>query len=208
MTFLLLAYGSLARLSCPYPLPMVKCGCTCIGRGYFAECGKLSRGNLQKIKCETFRKLPLIAFPYSAAEKFCISVDLKTTVRSHCTTDVQPMHSSVWRPTVSSFFILCGPFAKEQGSFFGWPFVKSLALCYRTVVCLYCPVCDVGVLWPNGWTDQDETWQWHPGRPRLWPHCVRWEPMAPPQRGTAPNFQPISVAAKWLHGSRCHLVWR
>ena len=26
-------------------------------------------------------------------------------------------------------------------------------------VCLSCPVCDVGVLWPNGWMDQYETWQ-------------------------------------------------
>jgi len=26
------------------------------------------------------------------------------------------------------------------------------------------------------------------------------------QRGTDPNFRPISVAAKWLHGSRCHLA--
>ena len=37
-----------------------------------AECGKLSRGNLRKIKCGTFRKVPLIAFPHSAAEKFGI----------------------------------------------------------------------------------------------------------------------------------------
>ena len=29
-------------------------------------------------------------------------------------------------------------------------------------VCL--SVCDVRALWPNGWTDQDETW--HAGRPR------------------------------------------
>jgi len=28
------------------------------------------------------------------------------------------------------------------------------------------------------------------------------------QRGTAPNFRPISVAAKWLDGSRSHFVWR
>jgi len=29
------------------------------------------------------------------------------------------------------------------------------------------------------------------------------------QVGIAPrNCRPISVAAKWLHGSRCHLVWR
>ena len=36
---------------------------------------------------------------------------------------------------------------------------KRFALCYRTVVC---PVCvlsgNVGVLWPNGWMDQDATW--------------------------------------------------
>ena len=25
-------------------------------------------------------------------------------------------------------------------------------------VCLSCPVCDVRALWPNGWTDHDETW--------------------------------------------------
>jgi len=47
-----------------------------------------------------------------------------------------------------------------------------------------CPVCDVAVLWPNGWTDQDETW--HAGRPWPWPHCVRWGPSYPSQRGTDP----------------------
>jgi len=36
------------------------------------------------------------------------------------------------------------------------------------------------------------------------------DPDPPPQRGTAfpPNFQPVSVVAKWLDGSRCHLVGR
>jgi len=43
-----------------------------------------------------------------------------------------------------------------------------------------CPVlsvlsfCNVGVLWPNGWMDQDATW--YGGRPRPTPHCVRWGP--------------------------------
>ena len=56
-------------------------------------------------------------------------------------------------------------------------------------VCLSCPsVCDVGVLWPNGWTDQDETW--HAGRPRPWPHCVRWGPTSPSLKGAQPP--PIS----------------
>ena len=83
-----------------------------------AECRKLSRGNLWKIKCGTFRKLPIIAFPHSAAEKFRISADHKTTIRSRCTTDVQLMHSSVRRPGVLTFRILCVLFAKEQGSCF------------------------------------------------------------------------------------------
>jgi len=31
---------------------------------------------------------------------------------------------------------------------------------------------------------------------------------APPPKGhSPPNFRPISLADKWLHGSRCHLVW-
>ena len=34
------------------------------------------------------------------------------------------------------------------------------------------------------------------------------DPSSPPQRGTAPNFRPISVRAKWLNDSRCHLVGR
>jgi len=32
---------------------------------------------------------------------------------------------------------------------------------------------------------------------------------APSQKGAEPpSFLPMSVAAKWLRGSRCHLVWR
>jgi len=31
---------------------------------------------------------------------------------------------------------------------------------------------------------------------------------APPSRGTAPDFRPISVVAKLLDGPRCHLVRR
>jgi len=78
-------------------------------------------------------------------------------------------------------------------------------LSVRCLSVLSCPVCDVRALWPNGSTDQDETW--HAGRPRPWPHCVRWGPSYPSPKGHTPNFRPISVAAKWLHGSRCHLVW-
>ena len=48
----------------------------------------------------------------------------------------------------------------------------------RCPVCLsVCPVCDIGVLWPNGWMDHAETW--HGGRPRPRPYCVRWGPSSP-----------------------------
>ena len=42
--------------------------------------------------------------------------------------------------------------------------------CLSVLACL--SICDVRALWPNGWTDQDETW--HAGRPQPWTHCVRW----------------------------------
>jgi len=65
------------------------------------------------------------------------------------------------------------------------PFVKRFALCYRSVVCPVClSVGDVRALWPNGWTDQDETWR--AGRPRPWSHCVRWGPSCPSAKGAQP----------------------
>ena len=33
------------------------------------------------------------------------------------------------------------------------------------------------------------------------------DPAPLPKRAQPPNFRPISVAAKWLHGSTFHLVW-
>jgi len=69
---------------------------------------------------------------------------------------------------------------------FGWPFVKRFALCHETVVCLSCPVCNVGILWSNGWTDQYESW--HAGKIRPWPHCFRWGSSSPPPKGYSPQF--------------------
>jgi len=77
---------------------------------------------------------------------------------------------------------------KGNNQFFGRPFIKRFDLCYRTVLMQsVCPACNVGVLWTNGWMDQDKTW--HGGRPRPWPHCVRWGPALPKKGGdTAPQF--------------------
>jgi len=57
-------------------------------------------------------------------------------------------------------------------------------LCYQTVACpvlSVCPVCDIGVLRPKGWMDQDETW--HTDRPRPWPQCVTWGLRYPSPKG-------------------------
>jgi len=92
------------------------------------------------------------------------------------------------------------------------PFVKRYATRPLSVclsVCqsyLYvCPVWNVAVLWPNDRMDHDVTW--HAGRSR--PYCVRWRPSSPSLKGAQPSiFCPISVVAKWLNGSSCHLVGR
>ena len=55
--------------------------------------------------------------------------------------------------------------------------------------------------------DQDETW--HAGRPRRRQQCVRWGPSSPSRkrgRDPLPNFRPISIVAKRLDASSCHLV--
>jgi len=65
---------------------------------------------------------------------------------------------------------------------------------------------DPSLLWPNGWIHQASTW--YGGRPQPRGLCVRWGPSPPQKRGGALNFRPMSIAAKRLHGSRCHLVQR
>ena len=65
-----------------------------------------------------------------------------------------------------------------------WATVCKTVRPMLSVRCPVLPVCDVRALWPNGWTDQDETW--HPGRPRPWPHCVRWGPSSPSPKGARP----------------------
>jgi len=92
---------------------------------------------------------------------------------------------------------MTGPFLLNI-SVFVQPFLKRFALCYWTVVPSDCPVCDVGVLWPNGWIKIKL------GMPiGLGPGYMGTQL---PKRGTAPNFRSISVVAKWLDRLRCHAL--
>jgi len=88
--------------------------------------------------------------------------------------------------------------------------VLCTAGCCVTVITLF--IEKVGVVCPNlEWLDPPTLPVVAPlygGRLLPRPQCVRWEPSSPPKkRGTVPNFWSTSVVAKWLDGSRCHLVW-
>ena len=69
------------------------------------------------------------------------------------------------------------------------------------------PIFGPFLLWLKGWMHQDATW--YGGRPHPRRLYVRWGPCPSPKRGGAPlpNFRPISIVAKRLDASRCHLVW-
>ena len=82
---------------------------------------------------------------------------------------------------------------------------ERFTLCYRTVVCpVGLSVCNVGVLCQTvGWIKMKLGMQVGLGSGHI---VLDGDPAPLPQRGTAPNFRPIFVVAKWLDGSRCHLV--
>jgi len=91
-------------------------------------------------------------------------------------------------------------FRSFSSSLFGRPFVTRFAFAIGPLsVCVsLCLSCNVGVLWPNGWMDQDATW--YGGRPWPTPHCVRWGPTSPTERGAAarPHFRFLRMQAS-LH---------
>ena len=62
------------------------------------------------------------------------------------------------------------------------------------------PVCNICVLWPNGWMDQDETW--HAGYLGLGPgHTVLDRDPAPlPRKGHSPLFQIFGPYLFWPNG--------
>jgi len=85
------------------------------------------------------------------------------------------MSHTVWRQIIDSI---------KSDRFLG-DVCKTYTIRPFCLSCLsVCPVCSVGVLWPNGWMDQNETW--HAGSPRLWPHCLRWGPSSSSPKGHSP----------------------
>jgi len=102
-------------------------------------------------------------------------------------------------------------------SIFGRPLVKQFALSYWTVVVsdmsvdlsVY-PVClSVTLVYCGqrvGWIKITLGVQVGLGGPG--DTVLDADPASSSKSGTAPNFWPMSIAAKRLDGLRCHLVWR
>jgi len=67
--------------------------------------------------------------------------------------------------------------------------------------CLSLSVCDIGVLWPNGWMDQDATWYRARPLPRL--HCVRWGPSCPLKGAQPPILAHVYCGQRVAHVSYC-----
>ena len=61
------------------------------------------------------------------------------------------------------------------------------------------PIFGPFLLSPNGWMNQDGTW--HGGGPWSKPHCARWGPSSPPQKGGRPPiFGPFLLSPNgWMH---------
>jgi len=77
-------------------------------------------------------------------------------------------------------------------------------------VCLSCPVLSVTLVYCGqtvGWIKMKLGVLVVLGLGNI---VLDWNPASLPPKGHSlpPNFRPISVAVKWLDGSRCHLVWR
>jgi len=65
------------------------------------------------------------------------------------------------------------------------PMLLDSCLSCRVCLSVCLSVCDVGVLWRNGWMDQDATC-----RPLTWPPCVLWGPSSHQNGHSPPIFGP------------------
>ena len=90
---------------------------------------------------------------------------------------------------------------------FGRPFVKRFAICYRSVVLCVLSFMSVTLVYSGqtvGWIKTKQLGV----QMGLGPGNIVLDDNLPPlPKGTQlPNSRPISVVAKWLDGSKCHLV--
>jgi len=94
--------------------------------------------------------------------------------------------------------------SERRKTVFGLPSVKRFALCYRSVVCLSATLVHCGQTAERIKMKLVMQVGLGPGHTGLDVDPA----LIPKKRGGSPNFRPISVVAKWLDRSRCHMVGR
>jgi len=67
------------------------------------------------------------------------------------------------------------------------------------------PIFGPCLLWPNGWIKMPLGTEVGLGPGFI---VLDGDPALPKKGHSTPTFQPISIVAKQLDGSRCHLVWK
>ena len=87
------------------------------------------------------------------------------------------------------------------------PFVKRFVVCYRTVVlsCLSC--LSVTLVYCSQTIGQIKMKLGLPAGLGPGHIVLDGDPAPLSKRGQTPNFRPMSIVAKRLDGSRCHLIW-
>ena len=135
-------------------------------------------------------------FPHAVNQHSIGQSQKQSSVTSNFPNEKSPLQYSLSSKFFNHFFI----FLKQDNVF-----LATVCKTVRPVLSYHCavsPVClscmyNVGVLWPNGWMDQDATW--YGGSPYQVLNGLGQQP---------PTFWPMPFVAKWFDGSRCHLVWR
>jgi len=113
----------------------------------------------------------------------CLSCHLFNSVRAQTETQIfvqfrmcKTVHFVTFSQTMSACLCLL------ITEFLGDRLQNGLPYAIGLLSCLSClSVCDIGVLWPNSWMDQDETWRGD--RPRPAATLCYMETHFPPQKG-------------------------
>jgi len=104
---------------------------------------------------------------------------------------------------------LGGDVCCSSASIFWVTVCKMVRLCYRSVICMSVLFClSVTLVYCGqmvGWIKMKLCMEVCLGPCHI---ALDGDPAPPPKMGTAPNFRPMSIVAKRLYGSRCHLVRR
>jgi len=130
-----------------------------------------------------------------------------------CTTPVILVSSFLLLPTLFvsfNMYILVVAklyFLNNTYSFFGRPFLKRIAVCYRTAVLSVLSVTLVHCGQSVGWIKMKLDTLVGLGAGHI---VLDGDPPPSPPKRHSPlsGFRPISAVTKWLDGSRWHLAWR